>query len=495
MWQARWRARPFSNMRAKLRIIPLYSPNHCVKNAEHVCSSIIFCTFAVIMMNWNQLISNRRLGQEHRHPERHDDRTEFKRDYDRLIFSAPFRRLQNKTQVFPLPGSVFVHNRLTHSLEVASVGMSLGNDVARLLCEKTPAYADTLVPEIGQIVATACLAHDMGNPPFGHSGEKAIQSFFTEGKGAYLQEKVSAAFWSDITHFEGNANAFRLLTHHFDGRRRGGFVMTYSTLASIVKYPFTSNLAGEHQKFGFFTSEREAYQRIATRLGIPQLDAPMGALRYARFPLVYLVEAADDICYEIMDIEDAHKLKLLSTADTRELLLAYFPPERQCQILEHISQCGVDDDGEQIVYLRSSVINLLENECVQVFVDNEADILAGRFTGSLIEHISPTPRRAYEACVEASYRHIYHCREVVDIELAGFRVMTELMHLMVEAAMNPQRAYSQLILGRVSKQYQIRSQRIYDRLLAVLDYISGMTDVYALDLYRKTTGISLRMES
>ena len=271
--------------------------------------------------------------------------------------------------------------------------------------------------------------------------------------------------------------------------------MTYSTLASIVKYPFTSNLAGEHQKFGFFTSEREAYQRIATRLGIPQLDAPMGALRYARFPLVYLVEAADDICYEIMDIEDAHKLKLLSTADTRELLLAYFPPERQRQILEHISQCGVDDDGEQIVYLRSSVINLLENECVQVFVDNEADILAGRFAGSLIEHISPTPRRAYEACVEASYRHIYHCREVVDIELAGFRVMTELMHLMVEAAMNPQRAYSQLILGRVSKQYQIRSQRIYDRLLAVLDYISGMTDVYALDLYRKTTGISLRMES
>ena len=191
-------------------------------------------------MNWTELISNCRLGQEHRHLERHDDRTEFKRDYDRLIFSAPFRRLQNKTQVFPLPGSIFVHNRLTHSLEVASVGMSLGNDVASHLCAKNRDFIDSLIPEIGQIVATACLAHDLGNPPFGHSGEKAIQTFFTEGKGSYLQERVSPEFWSDITRFDGNANAFRLLTHSFKGRRRGGFAMTYSTLASIVKYPWPS---------------------------------------------------------------------------------------------------------------------------------------------------------------------------------------------------------------------------------------------------------------
>ena len=187
------------------------------------------------MMNWQQLISNKRLGQEHRHPERHDDRTEFKRDYDRLIFSAPFRRLQNKTQVFPLPGSIFVHNRLTHSLEVASVGMSLGNDVAQKLIVKHPELKDTLFQEIGQIVATACLAHDLGNPPFGHSGEKAIQAFFTEGAGTELQRELDPQFWSDIIHFEGNANAFRLLTHQFEGRRPGGFVMTYSTLASIVK--------------------------------------------------------------------------------------------------------------------------------------------------------------------------------------------------------------------------------------------------------------------
>ena len=220
-------------------------------------------------MDWKQLISNKRLGQEQRHTERHDDRSEFKRDYDRLIFSAPFRRLQNKTQVFPLPGSVFVHNRLTHSLEVASVGMSLGNDVSqRIIQEKRPELRGTLFEEIGQIVSTACLAHDLGNPPFGHSGEKAIQTFFTEGPGKELQKQVSPAFWDDITHFEGNANAFRLLTHQFKGRRPGGFVMTYSTIASIVKYPFASSAASKKGKFGFFHTEKDAYRRIAEELGI-----------------------------------------------------------------------------------------------------------------------------------------------------------------------------------------------------------------------------------
>ena len=231
--------------------------------------------------------------------------------------------MQNKTQVFPLPGSIFVHNRLTHSLEVASVGMSLGNDVAAALTKKHPELADTLFPEIGTIVSTACLAHDMGNPPFGHSGEKAIQTFFTEGKGAYLKEQVSRELWNDITHFEGNANAFRLLAHRFKGRRDGGFVMTYTTLASIVKYPFASSLAGSHGKFGFFTSEAESYQKIAEELGLIRLSKDGEPLRYVRHPLVYMVEAADDICYEIMDIEDSHKLKILSFQETEDLLLAF----------------------------------------------------------------------------------------------------------------------------------------------------------------------------
>ena len=274
------------------------------------------------MMNWKQLISNKRLGQEQRHTERHDDRSEFKRDYDRLIFSAPFRRLQNKTQVFPLPGSVFVHNRLTHSLEVASVGMSLGNDVAqRIISERRPELLGTLFEEIGQIVSTACLAHDLGNPPFGHSGEKAIQTFFTEGPGRELRQQVSPAFWDDITHFEGNANAFRLLTHQFKGRRPGGFVMTYSTIASIVKYPYASSAASKKGKFGFFQSEQETYQRIADEMGLFCISKPGEPLRYVRHPLVYLVEAADDICYEIMDLEDAHKLKIITFEQASRLML------------------------------------------------------------------------------------------------------------------------------------------------------------------------------
>ena len=279
-------------------------------------------------MNWQHLISNKRFGLEFLHESRKDDRTEFQRDYDRLIFSAPFRRLQNKTQVFPLPGSIFVHNRLTHSLEVSCVGRSLGNESAALLLKRHPELSDSHLSEIGSIVSAACLAHDLGNPPFGHSGEKAIGTYFSEGKGLCLKDLVSASEWEDLTHFEGNANAFRLLTHQFRGRRAGGFVMTYATLASIVKYPYSSRLAGKKQKFGFFLSEEEDYRRIAEELGITRLSADGEPLRYARHPLVYLVEAADDICNQMMDIEDAHKLKIRTTQETKEHYRRFFAPDR-----------------------------------------------------------------------------------------------------------------------------------------------------------------------
>ena len=442
-------------------------------------------------MNWQQLISNKRLGQEQRHPGRHDDRTEFKRDYDRLIFSAPFRRLQNKTQVFPLPGSIFVHNRLTHSLEVASVGMSLGNDVARLLTEAHPELKDTLFQEIGQIVATACLAHDLGNPPFGHSGEKAIQTFFTEGPGYSLREKVSQEFWDDITHFEGNANAFRLLTHQFEGRRLGGFVMTYSMLASIVKYPYASSAASKKGKFGFFCSERDNYQRIAAELGIPCVSKPGEPLRYMRHPLVYLVEAADDICYEIMDLEDAHKLKILSYEEIAHLLLDFFDETAQNYILKRIEDEGLTDDNEKVVYLRARVIGLLESECVNTFVEHEQEILNGTFTGSLIDNISKRPHKAYSRCAKLSGQRIYRSKVVLDVELSGYKIMETLMQQMTEAIMHPDRYYSQQLIGRVSSQYAIESPDLETRIMAVIDYISGMTDVYALDVYQKINGISL----
>lgn len=443
-------------------------------------------------MDWKKLISNKRLGQESRHTERHDDRTEFKRDYDRLIFSAPFRRLQNKTQVFPLPGSIFVHNRLTHSLEVASVGMSLGNDVAqRIIHEKRPDLKDTMFEQIGQIVSTACLAHDLGNPPFGHSGEKAIQTFFTEGPGNFLKNQVSQVFWDDITHFEGNANAFRLLTHQFKGRRPGGFVMTYSTLASIVKYPYASSAASKKGKFGFFNTEQEDYQRIADEMGIIRLSKVGESLRYVRHPLVYLVEAADDICYEIMDIEDAHKLKILSYDETEELLLSFFDEETKAKIRKRIVDEGLQDANEKVVYMRACVIGKLENECVNTFVQHEEEILNGTFEGSLINHINGLQAQAYQKCADLSVKRIYRSRPVLDVELSGYKIMATLMEQMVEAVMHPERFYSQQLIDRVSSQYHITDPNLETRLMAVIDYIAGMTDVYALDVYQKINGISL----
>jgi dGTPase len=442
-------------------------------------------------MEWKQLISNKRFGQEHKHAERHDDRSEFKRDYDRLIFSSAFRRLQNKTQVFPLPGSIFVHNRLTHSLEVASVGMSIGNDISRRVIQKRPELKDTLVEEIGTIVSTACLAHDLGNPPFGHSGEKAIQTFFSEGPGQKIKSMVSSEFWDDITHFEGNANAFRILTHRFKGRRQGGFVMTYSMLASIVKYPFASSLAGNHGKFGFFASETESYRKIADELGIFCKSAPGEPLKYARHPLVYMVEAADDICYEIMDIEDSHKLKILSFAETEHLLLSFFNEEIQQKIRQRIIDEELTDENEKVVYMRASVIGKLENECVAAFLAHEEEILAGTFEGSLIDHISERQKKAYKECEKISYSKIYQSKPVLDIELSGYQIMATLMEVFVEAAVNPSRFYSKQLLRRVSSQYDIENENLEERIMAVIDYISGMTDIYALDIYQKINGISL----
>ena len=442
-------------------------------------------------MNYKQLISSKRLGQENRHTERHDDRSEFKRDYDRLIFSAPFRRLQNKTQVFPLPGSIFVHNRLTHSLEVASVGMSLGSDIARDVIRRNPELAGTLVEEMGTIVSTACLAHDMGNPPFGHSGEKAIQTFFSEGKGSFLKGQLSAEFWSDITHFEGNANAFRLLTHRFCGRREGGFAMTYAMLASIVKYPFASMYAGSHGKFGFFNSEAEDFRKVADELGLKKLSAEGEPLRYARHPLVYLVEAADDICYEVMDIEDAYKLKLLSFEETRSLLLGFFAENVQKGIMERIESEQLTDETEQVVYMRACVIGKLENVCVEAFLEHEDEILDGTFSGALIDNISEREREAYKRCTETAMTRIYRSKPVLDIELGGYRIMETLLEQMVDAAVNPNRFYSKQLLNRVSSQYDIHSTDLETRIMAVVDFISGMTDVFALDFYQKINGTSL----
>ncbi len=440
-------------------------------------------------MNWEQIISNKRFGLEELHEHRKDDRSEFQRDYDRLIFSAPFRRLQNKTQVFPLPGSIFVHNRLTHSLEVSCVGRSLGDSIAAQLLKRHPELAHTHVPEIGAIVSAACLAHDLGNPPFGHSGEKAISTYFSEGKGLGLRERLSSMEWDDLIHFEGNANAFRLLTHQFLGRRKGGFVMTYTTLASIVKYPFSSQCAGEKSKFGFFITEDSDFQKIAQELGMIRLNKDDEPTQYARHPLVFLVEAADDICYQMMDIEDAYKLKLLTFEEAKGLYQGFLDEQKRGRA-DEVCQL-VSDTNEQIAYLRATVIGILIQECTRIFMENEESILAGTFEGALIKHINTPLKEAYQICSKTAFRKIYRSKEVLDIELAGFHVISTLLELMIDAVQSPEKAYSQLLINRVSSQYDINSPSLYGKIQAVLDYISGMTDVYALDLYRKIKGNSL----
>lgn len=442
-------------------------------------------------MKWELLVNDKRFGLEDYHdPKKNATRTDFRRDYDRLVFSSPFRRLQNKTQVFPLPGSIFVHNRLTHSMEVACVGKSMADNIAVALRDKYRSMGEATehFDHLGDIVAAACLAHDLGNPPFGHSGERAIGTFFSEGAGRDLRAQLTDSEWADLTHFEGNANALRVLTHQFKGRRKGGFAMTYSTLASIVKYPYESILSTKG-KFGFFASEREDYARVAEELGILRLSAEGKPLRFARHPLVYIVEAADDICYEVMDIEDAHKLKIIPTTEVIDAFLGFFDNDRK----EHIRRGMeyVSDPNEKIAYLRSCVVGALVEQCARTFIDNEDAILEGRFEGSLLNGIRDLERQGYARCNELSWTKIYRSSEVVDIELAGNRIITFLLERLVEAVTHPELNYSRLLLAKFPEQYDVTAPTLYGKLQAVLDHVSAMTDVYALDLYRKLKGTSL----
>ena len=440
-------------------------------------------------MNWDNLLSTKRLGMEDwSSSNKTEDRTQFQRDYDRIIFSSPFRRMQNKTQVFPLPEHIFVHNRLTHSLEVASVGRSLGNLLSEKLTTKFP--ENLLVPEIGTIVSTACLAHDLGNPPFGHSGEAAISNFFEKGAGHEFEPQLSIGEWKDFTHFDGNANAFRILTHQFNGKRPGGFALTYSTLASIVKYPYESVLA-KKPKFGFFQSEKEDYKKIANQL---KVKAKPGKLKsFVRHPLVYLVEAADDICYQIMDLEDAFKLGILSYDQTKDLYLGFYDAELDKKQIENIEATlkRVTDKNEQISYLRAGVIGKLIYESIRIFTENQNEILKGKFEGSLIGSLENKQAEAMKTVREVSFSKVYAHRSVVEIEIAGYKIIGTILEEFVGAIMNPKDLYSKKILSILPEQYKTEGDSEYLKIQSIVDFVSGMTDVFALDLYRKIKGISL----
>ncbi|MCH5228892.1 MAG: dNTP triphosphohydrolase [Muribaculaceae bacterium] len=437
-------------------------------------------------MNWENLISDKRLGLEEFHDKNSQMRSVFQRDFDRMVFSSPFRRLQNKTQVFPLPGSVFVHNRLTHSLEVSTVGRSMSREVLHRIITRNLFPSQTHILEhIPDIVATACLCHDLGNPPFGHSGEKTISTWFSEGPGRDLKSEVSERQWADLINFEGNANSFRLLTHQFVGRRKGGFAMTYSTLGTLVKYPWTSQHAGDKGKFGFFESEEGLYRKVADWLGIPELNTGV----FARHPLVYLMEAADDICYQIMDIEDAHKLGILSLSEAFEYLLAFFQKDKRDKLLRGTGY--LDDPNEKIGYLRSNVIGEMVANCADAFLEYIDPIMNGEKVSPLVELMPDPQKLAYRECSNLAYNRIYCAPDVVDVDLAGGRIINYLLDVLMEAVLNPEKNYSMLLLTKMPKQYDINAPTIYGKIQAVLDHISGMTDVYALDLFRKLNGHSL----
>jgi len=431
-------------------------------------------------------------------------RTSFLRDYDRIIFSSAFRRLQNKTQVFPLPGPVFVHNRLTHSLEVASVGRSLGKAVGDAIAARYADWGEEFKEfykyELPSVIAAGCLAHDIGNPPFGHSGEDAIRNFFRELTGeakSRFEGELSPNQQRDFLCFEGNANAFRTLTHNFNERALGGFRLTYATLASIVKYPSDSlNGFNKQQlvtkKSGFFDSEVDTYKAIARELGIPQKSGDKNV--YARHPYVYLVEAADDICYRIIDFEDAHRLNIISIETIRDLFLSFFDDEQGYNSRERVEKTfhEINDDNQKVQYLRAMLINLLLFRVRDIFMEREQLLLEGNLEKSLIDYLPPRELALMKKIDAFSVEHIYNHRSVVEIEIAGYNVIGGMLKEFFGAVLSPRSVKSEKLLQLISKQFAISREpgHLYGDIQSVVDFISGMTDLYAVDLYRKITGMT-----
>ncbi len=450
-------------------------------------------------MQFEHIFTEKRVGSD-KIPS--GQRSGFQRDFDRLIFSSAFRRLQNKTQVFPHPGTAFVHNRLTHSLEVASVGRSLGKMTGEKISSAFKGNEEVYEfyrYELANVVAAGCLAHDIGNPAFGHSGEKAISAYFIDHAkvnfgGQELQHYFSTSEWKDLTSFEGNANAIRILTHSFRGRFPGGFGLTYTTIASILKYPCESGGVDKRfkhrKKYGFFQSEKNTILKIAKDLQMA--EEQHDPVIFQRHPFVYLVEAADDICYNIVDMEDAHRLGILRTEEAATVLT---------DVIRSISATDADktmtyfknieDHNEAIAFLRARIINLLVNESAQVFLDHREAILSGKFNDTLMDHIENT-YGALKTVHEISVRKIYGHDTVVQIEIAGYSVMSELLDLFIPALLANHPSHKDEKVLQLFP-YQFTEYKTttssYEKVFCALDYLSGMTDEYATEIYRRLKGI------
>ncbi len=449
-------------------------------------------------MNWKKLLNDNRLGiKKSSSTSSLDGRSQFQKDFDRIVFSPAFRRLQDKTQVFPLPESDFVHTRLTHSLEVSVVGRSLGNLVGERILERDTRLKKEFTKfHFGEIIAAACLAHDIGNPPFGHSGEDAIAEFFKKGNGKDFEQLIDdEKKWDDLINYEGNAQGFRIITTLQNPDVNGGLRLTYATLGAFTKYPkesFTPETLIElkkkkaYKKFGFFQAEKEIFREVAEATGL-DYKKNIDDYWWCRHPLTFLVEAADDICYRIMDLEDGFRLSLISFAETEDLMI---PLVNKNDLKGYKGR----DEKEKIGYLRAKAISDLVNELADTFVEEEKNILAGKLEDDLITIIPNA--KTLKKITEVSIDKIYRTRSVVEREVAGYEVLGGLLDTFIhaynesyEGHLSPKnRAIINLLPKRITT---AKIDDLYIRLLSITDFVSGMTDSFAVSLFRKIKGISL----
>lgn len=441
------------------------------------------------MMNWEQLLSLKRQGDKGKRLriEQDDTRLGFEVDYDRIIFSSAFRSLQDKTQVIPLSKTDFVHTRLTHSLEVSVVGRSIGRLVGKKIIEKYPHLQEIhgyQANDFGAIVAAASLAHDIGNPPFGHSGEKAIGEYFSIGKGQKFKEQLTDKEWQDLIDFEGNANGFSVLTSSRPGIE-GSIRLTYAVLGAFMKYPKeslpkkpTSNIADK--KYGFFQTDKEFFKEVANELGlIPNKSG--NDIGYERHPLAYLVEAADDICYTIIDFEDGINLGLVSEDFALEYLIKLVKDTIDINKYQTLTT-----KEDRISYLRALAIGNLINDAVRIFIENEEAILKGEFPYAL------TDKSKYKAqiddIIKLSVKNIYQSREVIEKELSGYQMINNLLDKFITAYNNNYEGkatnYDKLLLKILPEKHHIEKETLYERLLHICHFISMLTDGKAL-IYNK----------
>jgi dGTPase len=445
-------------------------------------------------MNWEQLLSLKRQGDKGKRLriEQDDTRLGFEVDYDRIIFSAAFRSLQDKTQVIPLSKTDFVHTRLTHSLEVSVVGRSLGRLVGKKIIEKYPHLKEVHgyhMNDFGAIVAAASLAHDIGNPPFGHSGEKAIGEYFSIGNGQKYKDQLSEKEWQDLIDFEGNANGFSVLTASRPGIE-GGLRISYATLGAFMKYPKeslpkkpTKNIADK--KYGFFQTDKVFFQDVANDMGLIS-NKSEGNIGFERHPLAYLVEAADDICYTIIDFEDGINLGLVSEDFALEYLIKLVKDS-----IDTSKYKTLETKEDRISYLRALAIGSLINDAVKVFIENETLILEGKFPFAIMD--KSKYKAQMDDIIKISVDNIYQSREVIEKEIVGYQIIQTLLDKFITAFNNKFNGnasnYDSLILKMLPEKHHLEKENLYSRLLHICHFISLLTDGNALLFYKTITAV------